>query len=131
MPIINQFKPTGVIMWHRGVVTDEELIAANAEVCAHPDCADFHFQLINLLEVTEFNATPHGMQQLALMDRQVVRNRQQFACVVAPDDLSFGMSRIWNAHADENEFRAHVVRSLEEAVNWFAKNGIEVEITGC
>ena len=68
------------------------------------------------------------MKILAEMDVGAPKNSKQFACVVAPTDVLFGMSRQWNMQSEQDNFENNVVRSLDEAIAWFGTKGIEIDI---
>lgn len=43
--------------------------------------------------------------------------------LVMPEDLAFGMARMWEAHtATAGAFETHVFRSLDEAVQWIEQS---------
>jgi len=64
--------------------------------------------------------TLDDVKQIALVARE---RRSKFGvakhAVVAPRDLTFGLSRMWSAYVgDETEVVSAIFRSLEEAVEW-------------
>jgi len=128
MPVKTEYRKNGVILWHEDIVTGEQLIAVNKEIYSHEFQEDFQFQLLVLTDVTEFNVSSRDMKTLADMDTKAERDCKQYACVVARDDFLFGMSRMWNIQADEENFESRVVREIDEALSWLNSKGIEVKI---
>ncbi len=128
MPVNCDFRPNGVIVWHSGEVTGKEMVTANEEIYAHSYEEGLHFQLLDLTDVTEFNAVTGDMNKLAEMDRNAEKRVKQYACVVAPTAYMFELARLWDLQSYEGFFETNVVRSQEEALSWFAERGIEFEI---
>jgi len=128
MPVKTEYRKNGVILWHEDIVTGEQLIAVNKEIYSHEFQEDFQFQLLVLTDVTEFNVSSRDMKTLADMDTKAERDCKQYAYVVARDDFLFGMSRMWNIQADEENFESRVVREMDEALSWLNSKGIEVKI---
>ena len=126
MTVRCEYKSNGVIVWHSGVITDEMLLIANKELYAHEYKEGLQFQLLELTDVQEFNVSSVTMAQLAEMDRKINKGKKVFACVVAPDDLMFGLSRMWDIQAGGDDLDTMVVRTINDAIAWFASKGIRL-----
>ena len=128
MTIRSDYRDNGVILWHSGVVTGEELIAVNQAIYQHVFNDGLSFQLMDLSEVETFAVTQEHMRILAQMDKSHINTQKQYACVVAATDLLFAMSRSWNQQSESDNFETNVVRTMAEALAWFAQKGINVII---
>ena len=128
MSIELEFKSNGVIIWHSGVVTGEDLILANKNVYSYKYDEGLLFQLADLSDVEDFDVSSNDMATLAAMDKQFIKGIKQFGCTVAPTDVLFGASRQWSAQAQRDGFDSHVVRSMDEAIAWFKSKGITVTL---
>lgn len=128
MTIKCEFRPNGVIVWHSGVISAKELFQTNTEIYSHNYLEGLQFQLIELSEVIEFNVSSEDMNRLADMDINMEKDRKQFACVVAPSDLLFGLARIWNTQSEDSDFETNVVHSMDEAISWFESKDIHIKI---
>jgi len=128
LPIVPEYKPNGVIVWHSGIVTGDDLISANRRVYSHKYDEGLLFQLLDFSDVEELKLSSHEIRRLADMDKNRVKETEQFACVVAPTDTLFGFSRQWNIQAGNDALHTHVVRSMDEAITWFASKGITVTL---
>ncbi|MFC1542492.1 hypothetical protein ACFL4M_01210 [Pseudomonadota bacterium] len=128
MSIELEFKSNGVIIWHSGVVTGEDLILANKDVYSYKYDEGLLFQLADLSDVEDFDVSSNDMATLAAMDKQFIKGIKQFGCTVAPTDVLFGFSRQWNMQAEKDVFHTNVVRSMDEAITWFASKGITVTL---
>ena len=128
MTIKFEFRDNGVIMWHSANITGSEVLQANSDVYSHKYDRGLEFQLIDLSEVSEFHASSSDMMMLAKMDRDVKKDKKQFACVVTPSDLLFGISRQWSIQSEGDDFETNVVRSIHESIIWLESKGISVSI---
>ncbi|NWF36919.1 hypothetical protein [Mariprofundus sp. KV] len=128
MPIVPEYKPNGVIVWHSGIVTGDEFFSANGQVYSHKYDEGLLFQLLEFSNVEEVKLSSHEIKSLANMDKNRVKETEQFACVVAPTDTLYGFSRQWNIQAENDAFHTNVVRSMDEAITWFASKGITVTL---
>lgn len=126
MSIECEFRSNGVILWHAGVVTGEDLLEVNLKLYAHKYPDELKFQLMDLTKVEAFDVSPKIMSRLAKMDKDTVREHKQFACVVAPTDLLFGLSRSWNIQSEASDFENNVVRRMDQAIAWFQSKGIVI-----
>ena len=128
MPIECEFKSNGVIFWSSGVITGKEMLQSNKEAYSHQYDEALEFQLADVSDVDEFDISMEDMTALAKMDNEMKKDKKQFACVVAPSDILFGMFRSWNIQSNKNDFENNVVRSMDEAIAWFKSKGIYIKI---
>ena len=97
-----------------------EVLAAKAALLADPDrVRNVLFLLVLLGDVTECPATTAEIRQLALLDQQIAQmNPDIVLAAVAPQDLMFGMARMWQAFTDTIGWTTAVFRSRAEADEW-------------
>lgn len=100
----------------QGVLTDETLaeLTAQAQTFFQSQMPDII--LVDLSGVTDFQVSSEVArsfaQQPSLVPREVVR------VVIAPQDLIFGVTRMFQSYADGMRPNVYVVRSLEEAYKY-------------
>jgi hypothetical protein len=128
LSIICEFKPNGVIVWHREVITDDDLFKANKELYSHIYDEGFQFQLLDLSEVVEFDVSDEAMRYLADMDRKFKKDTKQFACVVAPTSHTIAKSTLWKILSTEDDFENKVVNNIDDAIEWFKLKGININL---
>ena len=128
MSIICEFRFNGVIIWHKGIITGNDLFQANNDIYSHEYDGDLKYQLIDLTEVDTLNVTTEEVTKLAKMDRDLKKNNKRFACVVAPTDFLFAMARTWNMQSEKDGFETHVVRAMDDAITWFNSKGINISL---
>ncbi|PCJ55056.1 MAG: hypothetical protein COA79_21200 [Planctomycetota bacterium] len=127
MPVKLDFRKNGVILWHEGVIVDADLINCQKELMSHEFEEEFQFQLIEGTNIEEFNVSANTMQGLGSSDSEIKNVNKQYAVAVAPNDLIFGMGRIWQAFAEDELFISCLVKTFDEAISWLKENGIEIE----
>ncbi|MCW8825708.1 MAG: hypothetical protein OQK78_04715 [Gammaproteobacteria bacterium] len=127
MPLKNEYLKTGIIIWHWGVVTGDELISSNREIYNHKFENGCKFQLAELSKVTDFSLTTKDIKALANMDQSLTTEQPQVGVVVAQSDYIFGMSRMWSMLAETETFKTHVVRTIDDALDYLRENGIDIE----
>ena len=127
MPITNEYRPDGVILWHHGQITDDMLLEANRAIYEHDYPQGMRFQVIDLSDVTSYDVTGETMRQLAAMD--VEQSPDALACAIAPDDLTYGMCRIWITMAEEGPLQIEIFRSPDDATAWLHSQGIDIELS--
>jgi hypothetical protein len=111
-----------VVAMGRGTLTNDELVNYQRQVWSRPEVVGFD-ELMDMSSVKEIGglSTP-GVQELAdlsaAMDRTDVSTR--FA-VVAPDDLAFGLARMYGAYRETNSHstkQVAVFRTRADALRW-------------
>jgi len=122
MPFTVEFieQGRGILYVGAGVLMGSEVLAAKAALLADPDrVRNVLFLLVLLGDVTECPATTAEIRQLALLDQQIAQmNPDIVLAAVAPQDLMFGMARMWQAFTDTIGWTMAVFRSRAEADEW-------------
>ncbi len=128
MSITCEFKPNGVLVWHKGIISGNDFFQANHDIHSHEYHDGFQFQLIDLTEVDKLNVTAEEIRKLAKMDQNSRKFKKRFACVVAPTDHLFAMSRVWNMQSEGDYFETNVVHTMRDAIEWFESKGIRIHL---
>lgn len=103
-----------------GAITGPEILAANRWLYTEfPDSDLARFQLWDFSEATIIQVNIDRIPAMAGQDKQAVQSLSQLviACV-APDDLIYGLSRMWQAFADDEAIDTQVFRDLRSAEAW-------------
>lgn len=114
----------GVVFRCTGVVTEADLLAANAEIYGETRLRRLGYQLIDFSRAERVDVSPDGVRALARQDARAARERPDLIVVVVPvSELGFGMSRMWAGHVESSGERLtpHVARTVEEAEAWLAE----------
>ena len=68
MATVLEFYRNGVVVRHRGVVTDEEMLEMERGIYSYAYPAPLEFQVIDLSRVSDFRASPEMMRDIGRMD---------------------------------------------------------------
>ncbi len=105
-----------------GVMTGKDLLdfASKQNADRGPDWFQkMDYLLADLSEVTDFQIAPEEMRQFAEFNVEVAKAAvNRLALVVAPDPYVFGMARFWQGLTSRFDWKIHVDRSKEKALEW-------------
>ena len=121
MPYQMCFTDTGADVRFSGVTTGAEIVAAKAEALAHPFGRPLGFLLFDFTGAEQFDVPTADVRRVASEDREYAATHPPFAiAVVAPQDLEYGLSRMWQAFVDDTPIASTVARTRAEALAWLA-----------
>ncbi len=110
----------GLVFTGSGRLSGAEIIEAKrALLTESPGLPPIRFTLVTLVEVTSLAITPDEVRELVGIDLELARwSPGMVVAIVAPRDLDFGMSRMWQALAEDTGWATGVFRSLPQAEAW-------------
>ena len=108
----------------RGLVTSEEVFRYQLDVWSRPDVGGFN-ELVDMSAATELReGPPDRVRALAKLSASMDDPaRKSKMAIVAPQDLAFGIARMYQAHRELNEMstkKVGVFRDRESAYRWLA-----------
>jgi hypothetical protein len=128
MPYCAHYTPNGAHVSFTGLTTGAEIVEAKAAALAYPYADRFQYVLCDFSDADRLDVPTSAVRCAAQADRDFARAHAPFAvAVVAPQTLTFGLSRMWQAFVDDTGIRSTVVRTREEAVGWLAELGLLYE----
>ena len=103
-----------------GVVLGAEIIQANEWLYSEfPHKALARFQLWDFSATTQIIVDIDKISAIAEQDKQAVQSLSQIVgALVAPTDLIYGLSRMWQAFADDEAIISHIFRDSASAEAW-------------
>jgi len=104
-----------------GVVTEIEFVEAlQRHLTQNPEkFRRYRFSLTDLSEVTELNLSKAVIEEHSrACIRSAEVNPDAVVAVVAPQDLQFGLSRMWEILSNEISWEICIFRRNEEARTW-------------
>ena len=117
---VTRRKDGGGLCEYWGVVTPKENEDAHNEVVGE-DLAKFkkiRYLIIDHTKTEHFNHSPEGIQKrAALAGKRLEQNPDLLLAIVAPNDLFYGVARMWRAQAGKDD-RIMLFRNLDEAEIW-------------
>jgi len=112
-----------------GAMSDADLIPAYERLFATEGYKPGFNEICDCREADFAGVTSAGMRQLATMIGNYLSGRcEEFkTAVVAPEDLPFGMARVYGALTDQSSENVRVFRELKTALEWI---GVDESIIG-
>jgi hypothetical protein len=121
MPIELQYRDagSGVVFVCTGVVTAAEFSRANEEIYSEESLDHLQYQLIDFTATEHLEGSLEEIRELAAVDVVAAsQSRSLIIAVTGSDDLTFGISRMWQAFASDSNLRTGVFRSVPDAERW-------------
>ncbi len=122
MPITFHFRPelNLVISVHKGDRTDDELLAAYKGMYESDLYNISMNRLADFRQALSSSRSSSALKQLAALANKKFAgtNAHPKVAVIAPNDLSFGISRMYAAYADTVPWDLMVFRSVDAALAW-------------
>jgi len=105
-----------------GDATLDKILKAAEEVYSEEYITKQKYQIIDFTECTSFQLSSDDMRAIVEVDLKVSKsNPGLIIAIIAPKDIAFGMSRVYEAYADETGFRIKVFRDKKESQLWIQK----------
>jgi hypothetical protein len=104
-----------------GQVEDADLLSATDRIAVDPDFDAGFDQLVDLSDATGSSVSPAGLR--TMLGRDPIFAPSARRAVVAPEDLGFGLARMFEMHRDGKAGELRVFRARAEALGWLAKPG--------
>ena len=129
MPWSTDYLAAGAYVSFFGRMTGEELIGAKSEVYANSYEAGLRFLVLDYTAVEAPDVDRDEVDRTATQDRAVAGARLPALAVaaVAPEAITYGVARMWEAQIQATGWQTTVVRSRAEALGWLANLGIPVD----
>lgn len=111
----------GNLILMSGIITDSEFVEVMQKHLAQdPDkYKRYRFSLTDLSDVTELNVSTDVIREHSnACIRSAEVNPDAVVAVVAPEDIDFGLSRMWELQSDDIPWEIRVFRDSEEAKTW-------------
>ena len=112
----------GIEIIASGFVTGEEIIKAHQEIYHTQNLERQKYQLIDRTECTEYNVSTEEVKQIAAIDNAAAKSNPDIViAIIAPTDIQFGMSRVWQVHVEESKLLTQIFRDRISAENWISE----------
>ena len=120
MPIsVEVINDVYVLLVAEGILAESDFSEVNEWLYANLDKATAKYQIVDLRNLTDLQISTAGIERLAMHDKNTAKSLGKVVvAVVAPGDLEYGYSRMWEVYAATPEIETNVFRNLEKALNW-------------
>lgn len=109
-----------VHIFYSGRVTDTEFVDVYQKLYEDEEYLPGLDELGDQSDVTSLEISIEGVKKVAiLVEKYIKPSGQRFkSAIVAPQDLSFGMGRMYEMTTDESIEQVKVFRNIEDAKEW-------------
>jgi hypothetical protein len=121
MPIeVSYTEDGGILLVVTGVATGREIKEVNHEIYETPEkIARILYQIVDFSNITSLDVTNSEVEDIAAQDKRAFQiNPNMLVAVVGKDDLTFGLSRMWEALTYDGPSQTMVFRKSENAQQW-------------
>lgn len=109
----------GVRFIAHGIATGEEIIEANKKVNTHENFSSLKYKIADRSACDEYRVSGGDVKIIAGQERDaVVVNPDLVVAMIAPSDLQYGMSRMYQSLMADMGFECEIFRSSEDADMW-------------
>ena len=121
MPIELRYRDdgSGVVCICTGVVTAADIYKADEEIYSEERIDRLRYQLVDFTATEHLDSNLEDTRRSAEIDAvAAIQNPNFIIAIVGPDDLTFGISRMWQAMISNSDLRTRVFRSIPDAERW-------------
>ena len=110
-------KELGTVLFKAtGAFTSRDMLTCVEAVVNDPDFRSEFDHLVDLRQITSFEASPEDLRTRVDRDRRDKRLNASRIAIVSVDDLVFGMTRMYEILMDEASVKVHTFRTMELAI---------------
>ncbi len=123
MPYTIRFTNSGAEVRYTGAVTAAEVAVSLEEVRRHDYPGGRHFMIVDL-EAADLAALSGADVQALARQSPAPAGGPLPTAVIAPEDVAFGLGRMWVVSIDERPVVARVLRTRAMALAWLSTRGV-------
>jgi hypothetical protein len=121
MPIEHRYDPAlrTLFLDFSGEVSEGELVEVASKLASDPSIPPGHRELVDLSGIRDTDVTTAALRRVARIYAETdKRPEDSRVAIVAPADLFFGLSRMYEAFRGDSPLEIRVFRALGEARAW-------------
>jgi len=109
----------GVELISSGAVTGGDIIDALKQIYGDEHFDGIKYLIADKTDCTEYTVDPEDVKRIAALDIEFAEtNPGLIEAHIAPGDIHFGTSRMWQAYVSKGRSTSHVFRDRESALEW-------------
>ena len=109
----------GVEYVSSGTLTGGEIIEANEKLYTRENLQKLRYKIIDRTACEEYRVTPDEIKIIADQDKTAAQiNRKIIIVLVCTTPLQHGMTRMWQAYAEETGFETEIFSTRASADEW-------------
>jgi len=110
---------TGIEAIASNQVSRSDFIDACSEAFNNKNVVKQKYQILDFSQCTDFELSSNDIDSLSRLAINASKiNPNIIMAIIAPSDLVFGMSRVYEVYAEESGFKIKVFREKLQAENW-------------
>ena len=110
-----------------GIVTGEDIIAANKEIYNDDNFLKQRYQIVDRSNCETYQVSNEEIRIIAQQDTAAAKkNPNVIIAIVSATDLQFGISRMYQALVGDKGFLTEVFRERKSAEEWIEKHLTDV-----
>jgi hypothetical protein len=124
MPVtVEKRSDNGLVLLYSGVLTGEEVINVKRTLITEQN-RGLRYLIVDTTATNEIHISGAELRGIAEENKRLaaIAEPGMLAAVAAPQDLAFGLSRMWEVIASDTGWRTSVFRSRAEADAWIQRN---------
>lgn len=129
MPIQTFRKAKGLILVYSGQISHKEMLDVRATLGNDlPKMEKCTFLMVDLTDAALAQISTDALKELAGVHSVLAKHTftGMPVAVVAPRDLEYGLSRMWQVFVEENGWETMILRSRTEAERWLQQRLTEI-----
>ena len=109
-----------VIVTYTGIVTDDDIDSSLTERLSCQERVEgYKYAITDCTNISDYKVTTNGMINAASKASKTEGvNKDVVAICIMPNNLEFGMARLWEGHVSQNDWNVRIVRNWDEANNF-------------
>lgn len=112
----------GIEFISSGIVTGEQVIAANNRIYTSDILKRLKFKLVDRTDCTDYRLTADEIRIIASQDEVAAKiNDNIIIALISTTDLQFGYSRMWQVYVDGTGFLTEIFPDRASAEAWLAE----------
>ena len=111
-----------------GILTDEDVLGHKRALMADPEFRAGMRELSDVRAIDELRVTPAGVRSMVALDGASAGKLAAYRlAIVASENATFGMARMYQLMTEENVQHVGVFRNLTEAAAWLGVASVDAD----
>lgn len=113
----------GVEFISTGVVTGDEVIAANKQIYTDEILVKLRYKIIDRTGCTDYRVYSEALRVIADQDREAAKVNANFVIlIVSPTPVQYGFTRMWQSYIEGTGLRVEQFNDRQSAGKWLDEN---------
>lgn len=112
----------GILLLGKDILTAEDLLQVNKQIYHNDEAIqNIRYQICDYTDVEDVQISSEEIILISKQDKMAANiNPTMVIAVVAMDNVTYGMSRMWEAYSTDSPLKTAVFHTIEQAKEWIA-----------